>query len=65
MNDLTPAELVLIVNALHAVSPSGGGSATYHLANKIANAEQVTEDYRMQGHFQTIAHDEFVEAHEE
>jgi len=54
-------ELEIIVMALHAISPTGGSSKTWRLANKIANENGIEIDHNQVGKFQIIAHQEMEE----
>ena len=55
---VTKDELDLIICALHAVAPHGGGSPQFHLANRLGDPK----DWLQVGELQTIAHDEYVDA---
>ena len=61
INILTQKEMEIIVSALHAVSSTGGGSETWHLANKIANLHQIEPNYPQVGVYQKNAHAEIEE----
>lgn len=54
-------ELEIIVHALHAISPTGGSSVTWRLANKIANENDIEIDNNQIGKFQITAHQEMEE----
>ncbi len=58
---MTTNEKQLIIAALHAVAPNGGGSDQYHLANRLAAEWDVQPLNRVIGELQTIAHDECAE----
>jgi hypothetical protein len=44
---LSDDELRLIISALHAVSPSGGGSPTFTLARALSASTGVAEDHEL------------------
>ena len=55
----------MIASALHAVSPSGGGSGTFHLANFIEHSTGVASSDRLVGMMQRTAYEEFREHSQE
>lgn len=63
--EVTQAELMLIVAALDAVAPTGGGSDQFHLARRLRNGASFNEDVlcRLTGRLQTTAHQEYEDAH--
>lgn len=64
MTNLTHAEKTLILASLWAVTPTGGGSPQFHLANKLNAEWQIDlgdEFWPKVGHLQTRAHEEFLE----
>lgn len=61
MSNLSQKEKEVIVAALHAAAPTGGGSTQFHLANKLANEWDIEVDYKQVGYFQKIAHGELQE----
>lgn len=58
MDNLTDAEKALIVHALRAVAPTGGGSRQYRLACKLAEAFGLEVDYLGIGLLMEIAYRE-------
>jgi hypothetical protein len=58
---MTLSQKTLIVHALLAVSPSGGGSTQYTLARKLMHEWEIEPDDETICHLITIAHAELVE----
>jgi hypothetical protein len=59
---MTQAEKALIVHALHAIAPSGGGSRQYHLACKLQFEFKVEIDWSEVCRLQSIAHQEILDS---
>jgi hypothetical protein len=59
---MTQAEKSLIVHALHALAPSGGGSRQYHLACRLQSEFGIEIDWSEVGRLQTIAHQEILDS---
>lgn len=62
---LSNSDLELIVAALDAVAPTGGGSDQFHLARRLREDANLNEDVlcRLTGQLQTTAHQEYEDAH--
>ena len=55
---LTPQQALLIIHALQAVAPSGGGSPAFHLATWFQNQTNLEPDWLSVGKMQqTICND--------
>jgi len=61
--NLSKAEQKLIIAALEACAPTGGGSDAFHLARKLMNGWQVIPEDTMVGQLQTVAYTEYAEWH--
>lgn len=57
---MTEAEANLLLNALYACVPTGGGSSQFSLYRKLAAAIDHKLDYQQVGYFQKVAHDEMI-----
>jgi hypothetical protein len=50
--ELTPADKQLIINALWVITPLGGGSPQFHLAQQLEQKWNIEHDPRKVGHLQ-------------
>lgn len=55
---LTAKEAALVVHALLAASPTGGGSDAFTLARRAMSELNVIPDFRRVGDMQIVAHNE-------
>jgi hypothetical protein len=62
LKNLTAKEAELIIAALHAISPSGGGSTTYHLARNLEQQTGIIPDDKLVCSLQLTAYDEIRES---
>lgn len=55
----TTDEIILIISALQAVAPTGGGSDAFHLASRLTLQTGVSPEPQLIGQLQHAAHDEY------